>query len=367
MLYLVCHMPEINQEYFNVSQSGEKLTLVFHSASVANEFGRMDFYSRILHSLKPDELRIWRVGDRLDLEIKGWPKNIKWTRISDKEFEGIITSQSEFSIEEYASTLDTALKGMLVGEMGVNSNRINVFEIGKGNNWKKYKFYSKARTIAALCVLYDLEPHPRNDLEINVPNFLKPHWVWPLGDEQESVLRIYGDPSKTADVLRNEGWSREGNAPGIQVFNQTSGGTRQQMYQLMRQEQDITQQVMRTNIPERWKKELYESQDYTCRICGLKYEYEFLSPDHRVPVIFQADELNNDNFKVKLMTLCRFCNQQKREFCKRIAPDYDWENSPWAYPEKFAMKKIKNEIQQFAVINKLSLDEVLQLIKEDNS
>lgn len=240
--------------------------------------------------------------------------------------------------------------------------------IGKTGNWKKYRFYSKARTIAALCVLYDLEAHPRNDLEINVPNTLRPQWEWPVEEEQISVARIYGDPSKTADVLRNEGWTREGSEPGMKVFNQIVGRARQQMYQLIRQEQNISQQVMRTNIPERWKKELYDSQDSTCRICGSKYEYAFLSPDHRIPVIFQADELNESNFKVKLMTLCRFCNQQKREFCcKRIAPDYDWDNSPWAYPEKFAMKKIKNEIEQLAVINKLSLDEVLQLIKEDKS
>ncbi len=360
-------MPEINKEYFTISQSGETLKLLFNQSSVANEFGRMDFYSRILHSLKPDELRIWKEEDRLDVEIKGWPKNIKWVRMSDVEFQGTISLQDSFSLEQYASTLETALKGTLVGEPGVNGNRINVFEIGKEGNWKKYRFYSKARTIAALCVLYDLEPHPRNDLEINVRHTLRPQWVWPIEEEQESVVRIYGDPSKTADVLRNEGWSREGTAPGIKVFNQIIGRARQQMYQLIRRDQDIKQQVMRTNIPERWKKELYESQDYTCRICGLKYEYEFLSPDHRIPVIFQADELNAENFKVKLMTLCRFCNQQKREFCKRIAPDYDWENSPWAYPEKFAMKKIRNEIEQFAVVNKISLDEVLQLIKEDKS
>lgn len=210
-----------------------------------------------------------------------------------------------------------------------------------------------------------MEAHPRNDLEINVPHNLQPQWSWPYNQDQESVIRVYGDPSKTADVLRNEGWSREGDAPGMKVFNQIVGGARQQMYQLLRQEQDITQQVMRTNIPNRWKKELYQSQDYTCRICGLKYEFEFLAPDHRIPVIFEADELTEENYKIKLMTLCRFCNQQKREFCKRITPDYDWENSPWAYPEKFTIKKIKDEIQLFADIQRLSIDEVIGMIKEE--
>lgn len=349
---------------FQIAKDGNSLKIVLKTNAVANEFGRMDFYSRILHSLNPDELRIWRESSRLDVEIRGWPKTIKWQRVGEKEYRGEILSEN-FNLENYSSELEVALEGIAAGEVGENGTRLNIIEIGKPGNWKQYRFYSKARTIAALCVLYDLEPHPRNDLEINVPHNLQPQWAWPLFQEQESVVRVYGDPSKTADVLRNEGWSREGNSPGMKVFNQIIGGARQQMYQLLRQEQDVSQQVMRTNIPTRWKRELYESQDYTCRICGLKYDFEFLAPDHRIPVIFEADELTEDNYKTKLMTLCRYCNQQKREFCKRITPDYDWENSPWAYPEKFAIKKIRNEVDQFARIQKLSLDEVLTMIKEE--
>src|SRR5947209_5066076 len=88
------NMPEIKKEYFTIVQNDEKLNLTFLSTSVANEFGRMDFYSRVLHSLKPDELRIWKEGNRLDVEIKGWPKYIKWLRVSDKEYQGTIISQS---------------------------------------------------------------------------------------------------------------------------------------------------------------------------------------------------------------------------------------------------------------------------------
>lgn len=353
------------RKIFELERDGNNLLITFSSDSTANEFGRMDFYSRLLHSMKPDGLRIWRESNRLDLEIKGWSKNIKWSRVSEKEFKGQITNESGFELSKYKKTLEKALKGTIEGEVGRNNSRLNVIEIGKGSNWKKYKFYSKARTIAALCVLYDLEPHPRNDLEINVPPNLQPQWTWPLNIEQETVIRVYGDPSKTADVLRNEGWSREGQDPGMKVFNQIIGGARQQMYQLLKKEQNISQQVMRTNISTRWKRELYESQDCTCRICGLKYDFELLAPDHRIPVIFQADELTEDNYKTKLMTLCRFCNQQKREFCKRIAPNYDWDNSPWAYPEKFALKKIKSEVKQFASIKKLSVEEVLEMVKEE--
>ncbi len=357
----------IQNELFSIQQLENKVSLNFESSTTANEFGRMDFYSRLLHSLKPDEMRIWREADRLDLEIRGWPKNIKWNRTSEKEFEGKIADQGSFVLSKYSGTLEKALQGTLQGIAAGNGTRLNVIEIGNVSNWKEYKFYSKARTIAALCVLYDLEPHPRNDLEINVPNNLQPHWIWPINQAQESVIRVYGDPSKTADVLRNEGWTREGNSAGMKVFNQIVGGARQQMYQLLRQEQDISQQVMRTNIPTRWKMELFRSQDYTCRICGLKYDYSLLSPDHRVPVIYQADELNEENYKIKLMTLCRFCNQQKREVCKRFPPNYVWDTSPWAYPEKFAIKKIKSEINQFAKVNKLSVEEILKLIQEEEN
>ncbi len=356
----------ISKNYIQISQKGTTLKLTLKSNAVSNEFGRMVFYSKILHSLKPDELRIWREADRLDLEIKGWPKTIKWQRIGEKEYKGEI-QVANFSLEKYATELETALERIGAGEVGENGSRLNIIEIGKGSLWKTYKFYSKARTIAALCVLYDLEPHPRNDLEINIPHNLQPQWAWPLFQEQDSVVRVYGDPSKTADVLRNEGWSREGDSPGMKVFNQIIGGARQQMYQLMRQDQDVTQQVMRTNIPTRWKRELYQSQDYTCRICGLRYEFEYLAPDHRIPVIFEADELTEENYKTKLMTLCRYCNQQKREFCKRITPDYDWQSSPWAYPEKFAIKKIRGEVDQFATIQRLSIDEVLTMVKEEES
>ncbi len=354
----------MEKQPFTIKGGPEDFILCFQSVSVANEFGRMYFYSRLLHSLKPDISGIWREEERLNVEIKGWPKNVKFTRVSGDTFKGQALGTKIFDLKKYEKTLNVALSGISVGEKGENGNAVRTFEIGMGNSWERYLFHSKARTIAALCVLYDLDPHPRNDLEINIPAEFLPEQSWPVKHEHTGVVRLYGDPSKTADVLRNEGWSREGDVPGMKVFNQIVGGARQQMYQLLRCPQDISQRMMRTNIPGRWKKLLYKNQGYTCRICGNKYEEEFLSPDHRIPVIFQADELSDENFLNKLMTLCRFCNQQKREFCKRVPYDYVWESSPWAYPERFLLDKIKSEIEQFAQTNQLSSEEVISLLRK---
>jgi hypothetical protein len=252
-----------------------------------------------------------------------------------------------------------------------NSERNSVyhFSIGKENEWTNYYFSSKARTIAALCVLFDLAPHPRNDLELQVPAELG---VQPSPTESKSnsdgkeIRRTYGDPSKTADELRNEGWPRTGKNIGIRFFQQIIGGARQQMYQLTRREQHLESRVVRTNIPARWKLELYDSQNYTCRICHRKYAAKYLEPDHRIPVIVRLDELTESNFKQKLMTLCRYCNQVKREACKVIAetePDYDWTTSPWAYPEKFEFEKIKREIESYAVTSKQSKKDVLKSLE----
>src|SRR3989344_9296031 len=128
---------EINKDIFQVTQSGNELKLLLKSNIAANEFGRMDFYSRLLHSLKPDGLRIWREAERLDIEIKGWPKRIKWQRTSEKEFKGKIIGAG-FNLIKYANELERALQRTLNGETSTNGSRVNILEIGKGTEWKKY-------------------------------------------------------------------------------------------------------------------------------------------------------------------------------------------------------------------------------------
>lgn len=88
-----------------------------------------------------------------------------------------------------------------------------------------------------------------------------------------------------------------------------------------------------------------------------------LEPDHRIPVIYESDRLAEGNFKEKLMTLCRFCNQQKRETTKRVDGNYDWKNSQWAFPEKFEINVLKNRIKSYIKRSGESFEEVVNKLK----
>lgn len=344
---------------FSVEIIGDGIIVTFRNTALADDFARLEFQSRVLHSLKPDVNHVWRQGSRLDVEIRGFPKWISWNRVSDNRFRGTASTHKPHVLIEYVRILRQALMDVSIGTRDASGTPICKFYIGRNSSWLRYSFHSKARTVAALCVLYDLKPHPRNDLELNVPEELGVQFSSSEGTRQ---VRTYGDPSKTADVLRNEGWSRIGADIGMKVFRQEVGGAQQQMYQLLRREQHLASQVTRTNIPKRWKLELYESQNYTCQICHNKYSAEYLEPDHRIPVIVRTDELTESNFKEKLMTLCRYCNQAKREACKVLPADHDWATSPWAYPEKFELEKIEQEIVSYAIARQLSKKEILKLL-----
>lgn len=334
-----------------------KVICRFKSKSVAKLFIKMDFFSRLLHGLKPDANGVWRKTPRLPYEIVGWPKDFAWKLTSDKEVESI-TSLSSEELEEYGKLLDRVLQDLInKDESGRYTFSISDIETG---STLEYKFYGRAREIAVLSILYDLEPHSRDHLEINIA---EKYTDKEGGGDNE--VRYYGDPSKTADVLRNEGWSREGNQQHMLVFRENVRGQQQQMYKIDTREQTLAQQVQRTAIKPAWRKELYERDNHTCKICLNKYPKEQLSPDHRVPVIFEADNLNDDNFKEKLMTLCRYCNQQKREFCKRVGVNYNWRTSPWAYPEDFLFERIKMSIKEYAEQNSIGTKKVVGLLVKE--
>jgi hypothetical protein len=150
------------------------------------------------------------------------------------------------------------------------------------------------------------------------------------------------------------------------VYRERINGQQQQMYKITTREQSREYQVKRTAIKPVWRARLFEMQDYTCRICLSDYSNDLvqLSPDHRVPVIFQADNLTDNNFAEKLMTLCRFCNQQKREFTKRIGIDYDWNVSPWAYPEKYRLESAEKNLREYAKFNNLTLRQAAEKLVE---
>ena len=349
--------------FFKLSVSENSLNLSFKTKKLAETFARMDFHSRLLHSLAPDVNGVWQPSIRLDAEIIGWPKEIAWSRSSEKEFIGKIEPSVNFNANEHCQILEASMLGITEGEDSITGTKLSRFAIREGSNTFEYKFHSKSRTIAALCVLYDLKAHSRNDLEINIPQKYGPQLKWPVsyGDE---LQRTYGDPSKTADELRNEGWSRMGEGATMKVFRDSFGGQRQQMYQISTVEQSAADQMQRSNISKKWKKELYESQDFTCQICLTKYDESYLEPDHRVPVIYEADMLTDDNFKEKLMTLCRFCNQQKRETTKRLPADYDWKNSPWAYPEKFDLELAKKRLETYSKRSGKTMDQVIEEVSK---
>lgn len=349
--------------FFKLVMSGKELSLSLKTKKLAETFARMDFHSRLLHSLRPDENGIWQPSNRLNAEISGWPKKIKWTRLGEKEFKGELSSGETIEMEEYTQLLEAAMAGIIDGSDTIAGATLYRFAIQDGDKTLEYNFHSKSRTIAALCVLYDTKPHSRNHLEINIPQKYGPQLKFPVPTSDE-IQRTYGDPSKTADELRNEGWSRMGEEATMKVFRERVGGQIQQMYQISQTEQTSGSQVQRSNISKKWRKELYESQDFTCQICLTKYDESNLEPDHRVPVIYEADGLTDENFKEKLMTLCRFCNQQKRETTKRLPTDYDWLNSPWSYPEKFDLELAKKRIEIYSKRSGKSVKEVLKELEK---
>jgi len=335
----------------------------FKSKADALLYMQMDMFSKLLSSYSPDSNGVWQSSNRMSYEIVGWPKSYVWARKSDK----IIYAPIDYDKNEmkiYGELLGNVFP-KIKSRKSTDQGEFYQFTIsGNGDNFE-YQFNDRARVIAALCVLFDLEPHERDHLEINIPWKYIKNIKWPIADnDDDRVVRFYGDPSKTADVLRNEGWSREGDNPHMFVYRENIGGQQQQMYKIDSRSQTIEQQVKRTVIKSRWKRDLFKAQDYKCRICRLEFPEEQLSPDHRVPVIFEADNLTDDNYREKLMTLCRFCNQQKREFAKRVDASYDWSTSQWAYPEQYMIKAAAAMLHDYAEMNDIEFRKAVKLLVE---
>ena len=93
--------------------------------------------------------------------------------------------------------------------------------------------------------------------------------------------------------------------------------------------------VGRSNIPKAARLELYKSSENHCNVCGIKFNQNYLAPDHRIPSIVEPDNLHEGNYLSKLQVLCVYCNQVKRESCKKCPYDHQCEKCHWAYPEKF--------------------------------
>lgn len=346
---------------FAIEKIGNEVAVTFQKRPDLKAIRQLEFSSRIIYGLVPDENNIWRPGKRSDFYISGFPAGIQWKCSSDTVLIG--SSVDGFVIDDsYLEDLSEAIEGLC--ENNSEDGARYQFKITNGQETYLYDFHSRARTICALSVLYDLEWHPRKDLEIWInPDYTDKLQPGEAPDHERPAEQYYGDPSKTADVLRNEGWAREATNPYMYVEARQVGRQSQQHYRITQILQPLDNQVKRTNIKPLWRNNLFEQQNYTCQICLTQYREspDQLSPDHRVPVVFEPDNLNDENYKTKLMTLCRYCNQAKREFTKRLRFDYDWEKSPWAYPEKHRMQIV---LQQIRVMTEGSSKNVHTVLKE---
>ncbi|MEM8720998.1 MAG: hypothetical protein AAGE84_17155 [Cyanobacteria bacterium P01_G01_bin.39] len=368
-------MQQYECKYFTLKFDGIGLNIVFEKKTCANTFARMYFYSGLLNSFKPNADAVWIPQKRLDVEIKGWSKNVSWNRTSDTIFEGNIADDVKLEFQDFSKVLESAIGNVFDG-VSIDGDKYYAFAIGNNLKWQEYLFKTRSRSICALCVLYDLKSHTRNELEVRISEQYKPK-IRPskvTGEEaiskfysdksNKTVSRFYGDPSKTVDEMRNEGWTREGDNPSLIVKGGRGQGSTQQTYKLTSTKQNLSLQVARTTILQRWKTELFIMDDYTCKLCHTRHDNpRLLAPDHRVPVVIQADMLTEENYKDKLMTLCVSCNQRKREFTKKVTLDYDWNSSPWAYPEKFQLEKIEEDISRYSQANQKSFDDVIQDVK----
>ena len=320
-----------------------RIAVAFASKTNATAVRQLEFCSRLMYGLSPNEKNVWVPRERLKWHIEGFPPEVSWSFKTNFEMDGRHSMDPE-TLSAYISTLRRAIDGITPIKT-TEGNGLYRFSCTDGKGRHDYAFTKRARTIKALAVLYDLEWHPRKDLEI---------WIeMKMSDKPKSSThavaepeQYYGDPSKIADELRNEGWPREAAAPLMFVESRQISGQAQQHYRITTRSQGLDHRKQRSVIKPSWRAQLYSGDSYTCKICQTNYEAapDQLAPDHRIPVVFQSDDLSDANFSSRLMTLCRYCNQAKREFAKRVPHDYNWAMSPWAYPEKFRTLMLEEQI-----------------------
>lgn len=373
-------------EYDVEKTSGRRLRITFTKRLDVTRFIRWDFYSRILHSLRPKENEaLWVKGSRLPVEIRGWPKVPRWNRISDLELESDALPDDWLAGDYKQLSADLKFGTQYaIGKVEYQGVKFSVFHIGNHDiGWSEYRFQSASREVAALCMLYDLEPHPRNHIELWMepdeypPISNSPHSNWPKSVEENK--RYFGDPSKAVESLEKMGWPRHGPDATSMVSRDVFQGSRQEIYQLTQCEQQLRHMRIRKDIPPKWRKEILERDDFTCLYCGRQYEQEDmnsktgkhpqLDPDHRIPVNVKTDDSDDSTFLENLMTLCSTCNQRKREITKKFQQndDHDWENEEWAYPDRqdFLARRLLSIAIMYSEKVGLPVDEAISELLEN--
>ena len=327
------------------NSSGTSFEVNFTSTQLCSAVGRLEFCSRLLYKLAPDREAIWHETPtpRVNAHIVGFPQEISWKRTDDSTLIGTSTSSISKVYFETLSSSIKAIKGSKKSEFNVTEFGFSIHDNSKNKTYD-YIFDSRSRALVTLCVLWDGGNHPRDHLEVwrdpSVP-FLADYP--PVGSGTKEAIKTYGDPSKTVDELRNQGFPRNTDQSprgiSLDITRATSYNTKQEHYKLVNRTQSQVDRVGRSQIPDKYKKQLYQASGYTCSNCGQKYSFEYLAPDHRVPSIVQSDNLTASNFKEVLQTLCVRCNQVKREACKKCPYEHKCDLCAWAYPEKLGVSK----------------------------
>jgi hypothetical protein len=327
---------------FVIAHSGNELRVKFDSATLTDAVGRFEFCSRLLNSLAPNDDGTWikSASPRVDAHIVGFPPTLDWTRPNKVTL--VATSLATID-ESIVKTLTASLLGICNGSLE-GTERLYTFAIvdnATGETFT-YSFSSRAREVSTLCVLWDGVEHPRDHLEVWRDPAVKFLGRYP--EKQSSVrVKTYGDPSKTVDALRNQGFPRatdqspRGTSIEMRRFDRYGG--RQEHYKLVTRHQHLEDRVGRSQIPKRFRTQLYASANNCCANCGQQFDEANLVPDHRVPSIVQKDNLSESNYLEVLQTFCIRCNQVKREACKKCPYNHNCAICSWAYPEKFSINK----------------------------
>jgi hypothetical protein len=330
-----------NKETFKMNVGSDRLSVQIDlsTKTLCDAIGKLEFCSRLLYQLSPNKDGVWtplRSGHRINAHILGFPPSIRWSRTNEKMVTG--SSDSPLTDDEL-SDLEISLEGLIGTKKSIFSNTEYLFFIKNldDNKIYDYSFTSRARSLVAFCILWDLEDHPRDHLELTrdpkVP-FLED---FPQKIDKSQPIKTYGDPSKTVDELRNQGFPRDSdqspNGSRLAITRLKKYETYQEHYKLLNREQSLADRVGRSQIPNKFKLRLYEKFEYRCNNCGEQYEDSYLAPDHRVPSIVKADNLTSENYLGVLQALCVRCNQVKREACKKCPYQHRCENCAWAYPE----------------------------------
>ena len=349
------------------NKSKKLITIEFLTESLCQAIARLEFCSRLMHSLAPDEHGVWRdvSAPRVDAHIVGFPSSITWYRDSKLRLAGVYDEElTQQNIDDIHDAIN-GLKGIKVSEFGKTEYKFSIV-LKSTNETFEYNFLGRSREIVALAVLWDMKPHSRDHLEVTRDSNLVylvdfPHKFY------GKPTKTYGDPSKIVDELRNQGFPRgtdqSKNGVYIDISRSHSLDTIQEHYQLKQRIQSLEDRVGRSQIPKKYKDLLYEESNFSCNNCGEYFPENYLAPDHRVPSIVQSDNLNSSNYLTVLQTLCVRCNQVKREACKKCPINHECERCSWAYPEKFAVSRSNLDLLAVeAEKENLTINEYLELL-----